>query len=83
MNERKISQITVNLLDYEITSLWEVWEEVNRKANEYQYAICGSEIVGVVPLKALLSVANHFIKKENLLILEESSKIQYVNYFCF
>lgn len=60
-----------------MTSIVQVWEEVNRRARDYCLPICGSEIVGVLPLKAILDVAEHYIRIENLLILEEPLKIQY------
>ena len=78
MDEHNIAQITINLLDYEITSLFHVWEDVNRRAKHYCLPVCGSEIVGVVPLDAILGVADHFIKTENLLLLEEDLKVKYV-----
>lgn len=77
LEERNIAQITANLIDYEVTSLVKVWEEVNERAKQYCLPICGSEIVGVLPLKAILDVADHYIKRENLLILEEELKVQY------
>ena len=78
LQERKIAQVTINLVNYEITSLVQVWEEVNKRARKYCLPICGSEIVGVVPLQAILDVADYYIRTENLLILEEELKVQYV-----
>lgn len=40
--------------------------------------VCGSQIVGLVPLKPLLMAADYFIKKENLFILDEDQKIRLV-----
>lgn len=78
LEERNISQITINLIDYEITSLFQIWEEVNRRAREYHLPVCGSELIGVVPLKAILEVADFYIETENLLLLEEDLKVKYV-----
>jgi len=78
VEEHNISQVTINLIDYEITSLVDVWIEVNKRAKEYCLPVCGSEIVGVVPLQAILDVANHYIKEENLLLLEEDLKVKFV-----
>lgn len=41
-------------------------------------AVCGSQIVGLVPLKAILQAADYFMKKENLFILEEDQKLRLV-----
>lgn len=40
--------------------------------------VCGSQIVGLVPLKPLLMAADYFIEKENLFILDEDQKIRLV-----
>lgn len=41
-------------------------------------AVCGSQIVGLVPLKAILQAADYYMKKENLFILEEDQKLRLV-----
>ena len=51
---------------------------MNKRAKQYGYPVCGSEIVGVLPLKAILNVADYYIQTENLLLLEEDLKVQYV-----
>lgn len=40
--------------------------------------VTGSEIVGLVPLEAILMAAEYYIKKENLFILEELQKVHLV-----
>lgn len=46
---------------------------------ELNLGIIGSQIVGIVPLKALMDAADHFMKKENLFILEEDQKLRLVS----
>ena len=46
---------------------------------ELKLAVCGSQIVGLVPLGAMLSAADYFIEKENLFILNEDQKIRLVS----
>lgn len=41
-------------------------------------AVVGSQIVGLVPLRAMLQTANHYSDKENLFLLEEDQKIRLV-----
>ena len=77
-DEGKIAQVSTNLTDLDVTSLHQVWEEVNKDATELQLPIIGSEIVGLVPLRPMLDVAEYFIKKENLFVLEEEQKVQLV-----
>ena len=42
-------------------------------------AVCGSQIVGLVPLQAIMDCADHYMKESNLFILEEDQKIRLVN----
>jgi len=37
--------------------------------------VTGSEIVGLVPLKAMLDAADYYIEKENLFVLDEDQKV--------
>jgi len=45
---------------------------------ELGLAVVGSQIVGLVPLKAMLQAAEHYAVKENLFLLEEDQKIRLV-----
>lgn len=75
LKEANIAQVTVNILDIELTKLHQVYEEVTKEAINLKLPVTGSEIVGLVPLKAMLDVAEHYIQKENLFILDEDQKI--------
>ena len=41
-------------------------------------AVVGSQIVGLVPLKAMMDTADFYMKEENLFILEEDQKLRLV-----
>ncbi len=41
-------------------------------------AVAGSEVVGLLPLQAMLVAADYYMKKENLFILHERQKIMLV-----
>ena len=45
---------------------------------ELNLAVVGSQIVGIVPLKALMDAADYFMKRDNLFILEEDQKLRLV-----
>ena len=45
---------------------------------EMNLAMVGSQIVGLVPLKAILDAADYFMEKNKLFILEEDQKIRLV-----
>ena len=46
-----------------------------RDARELSLPVTGSEVVGLVPLKAMLDAAEYYMEKENLFILEEDQKV--------
>ncbi|XP_024059844.1 formimidoyltransferase-cyclodeaminase isoform X3 [Terrapene carolina triunguis] len=78
LDEENIAQVSTNLLDFEITSLHTVYEEVCKDARELSLPVVGSQLVGLVPKKAMLDAAEYYIQKENLFILEEEQKIRLV-----
>lgn len=47
-------------------------------SKELKVGVCGSQIVGLVPLEAMLMAADYYIEKENLFILSEDQKIRLV-----
>ena len=73
-----IAQISFNLTDYNVTNMHQVFEECEKDARELNISLCGGEIVGLVNLDSILKVADYYIQKENLFILEERQKIMLV-----
>lgn len=55
-----ITQVSMNLTNYEITGIHTVFEEVKKEAERLGAEIDGSEIVGLVPLNALLNVGKFY-----------------------
>ena len=78
VDEYNLAQVTVNLNDYTVTPIHTLFEAVKEEARQLNVGVAGSEIVGVVPLEALLMAADHYIEKENLFIIEEDQKIRLV-----
>lgn len=76
VKEHNMAQVTVNLLDYRITPIHVLFEAVKKEAEALKVAVAGSEIVGLVPLEALLMAADYSIAKEKLFIYEEDQKIR-------
>jgi glutamate formiminotransferase/formiminotetrahydrofolate cyclodeaminase len=62
----KIAQVSINLVDFEITSLHETYEEVKKQAQALDIDVTGSELVGLIPLTAMLK-AGKFYSDEKLL----------------
>ena len=71
-----IAQVSCNLLDFEQTGLSQVFEAVSEDARALSLPVVGSQLVGLVPLAALLTVAEHYIACENLLVLDEDQKVE-------
>src|ERR1700740_3271054 len=70
---RGLAQVSMNLTDFEQTPIHRVFEMVKREAARYGVLPISSEIVGLIPKKALESAAEWFLQVENFdssLILE-------------
>src|SRR5437763_13183 len=70
---RGLAQVSMNLTDFEQTPIHRVFEMVKREAARYGVAPVSSEIVGLIPKKALEQAAEWFLQIENFdssLILE-------------
>ncbi|XP_076360982.1 formimidoyltransferase-cyclodeaminase-like isoform X3 [Tachypleus tridentatus] len=75
LDEASLAQVSLNLTDHDITPIHTVYEEVCKHAQDLRIPVTGSQIVGLVPLRAMLQTAEYYIKKENLFLLEEDQKI--------
>lgn len=67
------AQVSMNLTDFEQTPIPRVWETVRREAARYGVMPASSEIVGLIPKRALEQAAEWFLQVENFdssLILE-------------
>jgi glutamate formiminotransferase len=53
------AQVSMNLLDFEVTSLWRVWDAVRELAAEDGVLPAESELIGLAPLASFLAVADH------------------------
>jgi len=62
--EYQMAQISVNLLNYNITPLHRVFEEAERLAAEFGVRVTGSELVGLIPLEAVLQVGRYYLRKQ-------------------
>jgi len=78
VDEYDMAQVSMNLDNYRITPPHIAFEECVKDAKELKLAVCGSELVGLIPLEAMLMAAEYYMKKENLFILDEKQKIRLV-----
>jgi len=64
IEEFGIAQVSINLTDISVTPLHVAFEETCRKAEARGIRVTGSELVGVVPLKAMLDAGRYFLAKQ-------------------
>jgi glutamate formiminotransferase/formiminotetrahydrofolate cyclodeaminase len=65
IEEYGIAQISMNLTDISVTSIHEAFDAVDESAISRGIRVTGSELVGVVPLKAMLDAGKHYLRKQN------------------
>jgi glutamate formiminotransferase len=62
---RGLAQVSMNLTDFEVTSIEQAFEAVRREAERHVCTIEGSEIVGLVPERALDLTADYFFQLDS------------------
>src|SRR5213594_3816557 len=65
LKDRNQAQVSMNLTDFEQTPVELVFETVRREAQRYGVNVIGSEIVGLIPQKALEQAATFYLQVEN------------------
>jgi glutamate formiminotransferase / 5-formyltetrahydrofolate cyclo-ligase len=65
LKERNIVQVSMNMTDFTKTPLYRVVELIRIEARRYGVNILGSEIVGLVPMGALIDSAAYYMGIEN------------------
>jgi glutamate formiminotransferase/formiminotetrahydrofolate cyclodeaminase len=65
LKARNLAQVSINLTDFEQTPMHRVYEMVKREAARYGVVPVGSEIVGLIPKKAIEMAADFFLQLEN------------------
>ena len=73
LKDRGITQVSINMTDYTRTALYRAFEMVRIEARRYGVSIVGSEIIGLVPMEALIDSASYDLGLEKfsmLLVLE-------------
>ncbi|NLN95518.1 MAG: glutamate formimidoyltransferase [Bacteroidales bacterium] len=64
IEEYGVAQISINLTNISVTPVHIAFEETCKKANERGLRVTGSEIVGLIPLKAMLDAGKYFLRKQ-------------------
>jgi glutamate formiminotransferase len=65
LKERGITQVSINMTDYTKTALYRAFELTRIEAKRYGVSIVGSEIIGLVPMAALIDTAAYYLGLEH------------------
>jgi len=77
IEEYGIAQISYNLTNISITSMHEAFDETLKAADKRGIRVTGSELVGLVPLQAMLDAADYFLQKQKRSLgISETDKIK-------
>ena len=65
IKEYGIAQISMNLIDITITPVHVAFDEVCERARDRGIRVTGSELIGMIPLQALLDAGTYFLRKQH------------------
>ena len=65
LKDQGIVQVSMNMTDFTKTSLYRAFELIRIEARRFGASIVGSEIIGLVPLEALVDTAIYYLGMEN------------------
>ena len=65
LKDRGIVQVSMNMTDYTRTALYRVFELIKIEARRYGVNVVGSEIIGLVPMEALIDTAAYYLGVED------------------
>ncbi len=76
MYDENMAQVSMNLLNFHKVSMHNVYEAVKEEANKFNIKVTGSEIVGLVPMEALLLAGKFYSKKEKIDNIKEEKLVE-------
>jgi glutamate formiminotransferase/formiminotetrahydrofolate cyclodeaminase len=77
IEEYGIAQISYNLTNISITSMHVAFDETVKSATKRGLRVTGSELIGLIPLKAMLDAGDYFLKKQRRSLgISEEEKIK-------
>ena len=65
IEEYGVAQISMNLTDIETTPVHVAFDEVSKRAEARGVRVTGSELVGLIPLAAILDAGRHYLRKQH------------------
>jgi len=64
LKDRGLVQVSMNMTDYTKTALYRVFELIKIEARRYGVNVVGSEVIGLVPMEALIDTAAYYLGLE-------------------
>lgn len=64
LEDRGIAQVSMNLVNYQGTPIYRVFEAIRFEAKRWGVEITGSEVIGLTPAQALIDCAEYYLKIE-------------------
>jgi glutamate formiminotransferase / 5-formyltetrahydrofolate cyclo-ligase len=65
IKEKGYVQVSMNLTKYKGTPVFRVYEAIKAEADRYGVPIIGSEVIGLIPLEAMVQCADFYLKLDN------------------
>ena len=65
LGERNVAQVSMNLTNFNKTAVYTVFEMVKMEAMRYGVSVTGSEVIGMLPLEALVECARYYLRLED------------------
>lgn len=65
LEDRNIAQVSMNLTDYTKSAVYRVFETVKMEARRYGVNVVGSEVIGLLPMQALIDCAEYYLQIED------------------
>jgi glutamate formiminotransferase / 5-formyltetrahydrofolate cyclo-ligase len=65
LKERGIVQVSMNMTDYTKTALYRAYELVKIEARRYGVSVVGTEVIGLLPMEALIDTAVYYLGVED------------------
>lgn len=66
LEDRKLVQVSMNLVNYKKTSIYSVLELIKIEAKRYGVSVVGTELIGAMPMAALLQSAQYYLQLEDV-----------------
>ena len=75
IDEYQKAQVSMNLTNISATPIHVVFDEVCAKAADYGVSVTGSELIGMIPLKAMTDAGRYFLEKQGITYVVNETKL--------